>query len=199
MCPVTLETTMSEPDNRHDQRRRQTRQALVEAYSALVLEGPDGPIQVMDIVRRAQVGRSTFYEHFDNADAVQREAIAGPLRWLSDAISGQGRREDLLQLLEHLQENRQQATLALEGRQRRLAAGVVVEQVMNTLQGQGRAPERLAVVQVAEGSLALMHAWLRGEIRNPAGELAQAIMDSSRALLALREKGGSAAAGFEEQ
>lgn len=174
---------MPPSDNLHRQRRRQTRAALIEAYSALVLEGPDGPVQVMDIVRRAGVGRSTFYEHFDNADAVQREAIARPLQWLSDALSSQGQRESLLQLLEHLRENRQQAMLALEGRRRRLAAGVVVQQVLGNLQSQGRAAEPLVVHQLAEGSLALIHAWLLGEIRNRAEELAEAITDSSRAVL----------------
>lgn len=51
-----------------DARVRRSRDALGDALVALIQEKPFDTITVQDVLDRAGVGRSTFYEHFSNKD-----------------------------------------------------------------------------------------------------------------------------------
>ena len=53
-----------------DRRVRRTRRLLQEAMVALVVERPYERITVQDVLDRADVGRSTFYAHFRDKDAL---------------------------------------------------------------------------------------------------------------------------------
>jgi AcrR family transcriptional regulator len=53
-----------------DRRIRRTRHLLQEAIVALILEKPYYKVTVQDILDRADVGRSTFYAHFPDKEAL---------------------------------------------------------------------------------------------------------------------------------
>jgi len=53
-----------------DRRVRRTRRILIEALIALILEKGYSKITVQDILDRADVGRSTFYDHFRDREAL---------------------------------------------------------------------------------------------------------------------------------
>lgn len=57
-------------DERPDRRVARTRRALHEALIGLILEKGYDAITIGDIVDRADVGRSTFYAHFVDKDAL---------------------------------------------------------------------------------------------------------------------------------
>lgn len=57
---------MSEPDRR----TRRTRELLIHALLELIETRHYDQISVQDIVERADVGRSTFYAHYENKDAL---------------------------------------------------------------------------------------------------------------------------------
>lgn len=54
----------------HDRRVRRTRRILLEALISLVLEKGYQRVTVQDILDRADVGRSTFYAHFRDKEAL---------------------------------------------------------------------------------------------------------------------------------
>jgi len=54
--------------NKLDRRVRRTRDRLGDALIALMQEKPFDEIKVQDVLDRAGVGRSTFYEHFKDKD-----------------------------------------------------------------------------------------------------------------------------------
>jgi len=56
--------------NRHEKERQRTRLAFMNAALNLILEKGYDHITVMDIVRAADYGRSTFYEHFADKEAI---------------------------------------------------------------------------------------------------------------------------------
>lgn len=56
--------------NESDRRTRRTRELLIHALLELIETRHYDQISVQDIVERADVGRSTFYAHYDNKDAL---------------------------------------------------------------------------------------------------------------------------------
>ncbi|MGN0287447.1 MAG: TetR/AcrR family transcriptional regulator [Atopobiaceae bacterium] len=51
-----------------DRRQRKTRTAIYQAFESLVNEEPYAQITVAQIIERADIGRSTFYAHFQTKD-----------------------------------------------------------------------------------------------------------------------------------
>ena len=66
-------------DSKTDRRSRRTRQTLHETLMRLTVERGFDAISVADIVKAADIGRSTFYAHFTDKEDLLRSA-AGSLR-----------------------------------------------------------------------------------------------------------------------
>ena len=63
-----------------DPRARRTRSRLQEALLAECADRPLDEVSVSAVVRRAGVGRATFYLHYDDLQALAIEACAGVVR-----------------------------------------------------------------------------------------------------------------------
>jgi AcrR family transcriptional regulator len=59
-----------------DRRVQRTRDALREAMMALMLENGWDGIDVQTLCDRANIGRSTFYQHYDNKEALLKASFA---------------------------------------------------------------------------------------------------------------------------
>ena len=71
-----------------DRRIQRTRQSLQNALSDLILEKGYEKVTVQDVIDRANVGRSTFYAHFENLDQLLLSGFE-PLRAeFDDFLSG---------------------------------------------------------------------------------------------------------------
>lgn len=56
-----------------DRRQRKTRSAIYQAFESLVMEEPYAQVTVAQIIERADIGRSTFYAHFETKDDLLRD------------------------------------------------------------------------------------------------------------------------------
>jgi hypothetical protein len=70
---------------KNDRRSQRTRQALSDALVQLIQEKDYGAITINDIIERANVGRSTFYAHFTDKDALLLDQMDRVIEFLSQA------------------------------------------------------------------------------------------------------------------
>lgn len=164
-----------------DRRTVRTRSAIVEAYNQLIRHRRQDSIRVCDIVARANVGRSTFYEHYRGADDVFMEAVSRPMAVLADTAAGDADAGRLEGLLTHFWDNRQRAREMLGGRQGERVARRLADLVEARLAGPFTIPVRLVAVQLAETAFAPVRAWLAAEAACPARALAEAICAATAA------------------
>lgn len=161
-----------------------TRARVIEAYNQLVFARTPLPIRVAQIVEKAGVGRSTFYDHFSSAEAVHLAALSRPLSHLAAPVAGTGNVEQLQWLLEHFWANRSRARETLNGSSRdrivRLLADMVAERT--EIDPSGRISHRLATLQIAEAMLGPIRIWILGEVAAAPDALAQSLFDTAQAM-----------------
>lgn len=166
-----------------DRRTVRTRTALIHAFDQLVLGRAKRKIRVADIVAEANVGRSTFYEHYGSADEIHMAALARPFSILADAAAGLGDEARLTSLLAHFWDYRQQARGSLFDRTGEKAARMLADLVEERLGDQALSiPPRLAAIQLAEAALAPVRGWITAEAPASAEALADVICKCGRAM-----------------
>ena len=174
-----------------DARARRSRQALLDAFFVLVLTHPYEEVTVQTIAARAGVGRSTFYAHFPDKNALLAASLARPFSALADTVRTPDNTPALTAVLEHFWANRARARGVFTGTMRRHAVAVLTRLIEQRLRrdGTGRLPAlplpaRLVAIQLAEVLFAPLAAWLAGESTCSTAKLARALRRSARAVTA---------------
>ena len=99
-----------------DRRQRKTRQAIFKAFTSLLLHKKCSAITVGEIIEKADVGRATFYSHFETKDFLLKELCKELFCHVFDNMNGNGEghshifncdiKEDIfLHLFTHLEKN----------------------------------------------------------------------------------------------
>jgi AcrR family transcriptional regulator len=172
-----------------DPRAARTRRALLDAFFTLAMDRRYEDIQVNDIIERAGVGRSTFYEHFSGKNAILAGSLKGPFTTLADATQETGDVGKLTTLLTHFRGNRALLRSIFSGSLRERTLEVLtrlIEQRLVANRGRGRSlmvPTRLAAVQLAEALMAPIAAWVNGESNCAAEVLALSLHRTSTAII----------------
>jgi AcrR family transcriptional regulator len=187
---------MSTAHDTADPRRRRTREALLQAFFSLVVQQRYHDIRIADVLSRAGVSRSTFYEHFASKDALLAASIEGPFSILASLL-GEHSLPRVQALLEHFWANRGLARTLFQGagsRPVRATMVAVVEQRLKREHGPRlRVPTRLAAHAIADALLSPVVAWLNGEAACTASDLAQALECTADAMLQALSVGGRTA------
>lgn len=95
-----------------DRRQKKTREAIFRAFTSLLAKKQYHQITVQDILDTADVGRTTFYAHFETKEYLLRDLCAELFGHIIDTTMGQvscacGDAEDsvFLHLVRHLRQN----------------------------------------------------------------------------------------------
>lgn len=176
---------MTQADPNEDPRRRRTRQDLLAAFFSLVLSRRYHEIRVADVLSRSGVGRSTFYEHFSNKDALLSASLEGPFQILANLVRPEADGNRVQGILEHFWDNRALARSLFQGVALRIVRRTLVGHVEAALDRDQRSrlriPLRLAAHSLADGMFSPIVAWLSGEAKCTAQELAVALQLSTAA------------------
>jgi AcrR family transcriptional regulator len=182
---------------------RKTRTALLEAFGELVRKRRYADIRVADIIRRADTGRSTFYEHFRDKDDILRQSLCGILTAVADAVREDCDLAQLECILEHFRDNRKMARAMLRGPSSlqviRVLANLIEGHLIAFCRHAGMAPivpVALASAQAAESQIGLIAAWLDQEASCSAREVAAALHKGSSAMIRALFRQTGPIAGF---
>ncbi len=167
-----------------DRRVQRTEQLLEQALLSLIKEKAFDSISVQDIIDRANVGRATFYQHYDNKEDLLESGFKGLEARLKErqreALSrGRGLDERLFafshELLAHAHEHHdffpamvgKRGGAVLQHVLRRLLVALVRGDVeaMSTKGGTHAIPPEAIVQFLANGLFGLLVWWLYGRMR----------------------------------
>jgi AcrR family transcriptional regulator len=144
-----------------DRRKQRTRKAAVGAFVELLMAQGYDAVAMTAVAERADLGRSTLYEHFRTKDELLAASLDWPLRVLAadppDAAA-------LLHLIEHVREQSHAVRVMLEQPLRSRIARMLAARIGAGLRTRGVAGPRADVrsLACAEGQLAALGLWMHG-------------------------------------
>ena len=171
-----------------DRRTVRTRAALLTAFRELTLTRGYESVAVGDIIRRAGVGRSTFYLHFPNKQTLLRHSLEFPCARLLACLDSDVPPESLVPLLEHFREQRALNRVFFEEPIRsiwiRRLAAMIERQLPRQAAGVASLPRGLRALMIAEMQIGLVTHWVRGSGSARPESIAHALSESTQVLLA---------------
>ncbi len=109
-----------------DRRQQKTRAAIFQAFNRLLEKKHFNSITVQEILDEANIGRSTFYAHFETKDALLKEMCTDIFDHIFShelhsetshdfSLADHGLRDKITHLLYHLKDNRENVLGILSG------------------------------------------------------------------------------------
>ena len=125
-----------------DRRQRKTRNAIFAAFIALLERKSYGQITVADIIDEADVGRATFYAHFETNDYLLKSLCEELFCHIADGgehhhiFACDGKDAAFLHLLRHLQNDDNRILALLKSRNNELFWGYFRENLRGLVESQ---------------------------------------------------------------
>ncbi len=167
-----------------DSRAVRTRRQIFEAFADLVQRRRYDSFSVADLVAEAGIGRSTFYEHFRDKDAVLRVSLRMPFAPLATLIVRDVARKDVVFALDHFWERRALARIILTEPTRTIAIGSFADLLEDDLKERGDWQDvgslRADIAFKAHGAIAVLDEWVTGRVQLNSGELADLIFNHAQ-------------------
>ena len=175
-----------------DRRRRKTREAIFAALTELLWEKEFAQITVGEIIERADVGRATFYAHFETKDFLLKELCTELFCHIFDAARHEEAHRHIfdcdapesvfLHLLQHLQKNDNHILELLSGQNNELFLQYFKENLRQLAASQlplfaarksEKLPEDFWIDHIASVFVETVRWWVDGGLREPAETVAE--------------------------
>jgi AcrR family transcriptional regulator len=175
-----------------DRRVERTRESVLSAFRSLFFERGYEAISVQDIIERANVGRSTFYDHFQNKDEVLHDSLTPVLLPLAQTLDAHDLPPQLAPMLEHMRENAASSKRIFETTSRNAVArllAALIEERMNAIPyrhaaGAPQTSRAVAARFLADVQLAIVGRWIVDDERCPRDTVAQTLLAATSAAAA---------------
>ena len=174
-----------------DRRQQKTRAAIFAAFSKLLAEKSYGKITVQEIIDTANIGRTTFYDHFETKDdllkALCEELFGHIISSAADCTHTHGLYSEgnapesvFCHLLQHLQENENNILGLLSSESSEIFLRYFKDSLNELIQkqfiGQDRSanldiPEDFLVNHISGSFVEMVLWWIRGRMRQSPEEL----------------------------
>jgi AcrR family transcriptional regulator len=168
-----------------DRRVQKTRKLLFDAFGALLLEKRYESIVVREILDRANVGRSTFYSHFSDKEALLVSAIRDVLAAASETPSTTRRSENVVRfsrpIFQHIAQHLRNAKGRMGLRTRAIVherlRQVLAEQLASDIAALGSrpasdpVPSELLVQHVTSTFVTVLNWWVESRSKLSPGEV----------------------------
>src|SRR6516164_1575675 len=179
------------PGSRTQRRVARTKAAIEDAFVQLVLERGYERVAVEDIADRADLARATFYSHFPNKEAVLLSVSSRLVEDLMQRIAYTGgpwnvvRRDAIQTAFRHAAENPDLYRACLsDARTRRSYLSILSRYAeqnfrdrLTALGRQPRVPVPVMARAFTGAQVAILEAWLAGELDGDAEQLASMALD----------------------
>ena len=170
-----------------DRRSVRTHEVLLAAFLDLMFERGYEALSVGDIAAKANVGRSTFYEHFKGKADLLKFSLRMPFGVLTDIVGVEHASASTLRLLAHFRARRKLGPVLFSWPVRPLLTRTLTEMLEKRLAagalGAPLVARRVAALQIAEAQLALVDNWISGRAACEAAAMAEALHASTNALV----------------
>ena len=181
----------SQPGSRAQRRVARTKAAIEDAFVQLVLEHGYERVAVEDISDRADLARATFYAHYPNKEAVLFSVFNRLVEELMQRIAYQGgpwnvvRRDAMQTAYKHAAEQPDLYRACLSDvRTRRAYLSILSRYTeqnfrdrLNALGNQPRVPVPVMARAFVGAQVAILEAWLAGELEGDVEQLASMALD----------------------
>lgn len=170
-----------------DRRQTKTRQAIRQAFIELLFQLHYKDVTVAAVAERANVGRSTLYEHFRTKSDLLKDSLTVPFSLLASVVGSEHIPDQFIWLLQHFRENQALGRvlfyLPANALMLRVLAGLIETRLV-TMAGDAppRIPLSLIAAQIAAAQFALLTPWILGQVALSQSALAQALHLSSNAM-----------------
>ena len=170
-----------------DRRQRKTREAIFSAFTALLSTKDFSQITVGEIIEQADIGRATFYAHFETKDSLLKELCADLFCHIFDATDNTHPKHNhifhcdapdcaFLHLFQHIQKNDNHIldllacrnnTLFLEYFKEQLRAMVIQQLPTFASRKSPRLPEDFWIDHICATFVQALRWWIEGSMKEP--------------------------------
>ena len=150
---------------------KSSREKILIAFRELVLEKPYDEFSVIDVVSAAEVGRSTFYDHFSDKQDLLITSMGWLLDVLVDCAVARAENQQVERFVEHMSQNRDIGRIILGSS----CAGHIQKALAERLR-QEKGLTAISAVATASSLMGVLRSWLNDELRNPEAELVDWLM-----------------------
>lgn len=172
-------------DTLPDRRQDRTRTAIRQAFLALMFDTNYADITVAAVAARANVGRSTLYEHFRTKTDLLRDALIMPMSALAAVVAAPDVPPMLIGWLQHFRERQALGRVLFYLPARDVMLSVLadlIEARLETTATPTVLPRKLLAAQIAAAQFAVLTPWILGQVAVPYDAMARGLYRSSNAL-----------------
>lgn len=171
-----------------DRRQIRTREAIRTAFVELLFEKNYPAVTMAGVAARANIGRSTLYEHFRTRTDLLSDSMERPMWALASVVGSRDVPAHLGWWLQHLREKQALARVLFYTPARDALLAALAGQVeirLIQLAGNTRVPAvpiSLLAAQIAASQFALVVPWILGRVALPHTAMADALHRSGNGL-----------------